>query len=109
MYAMTKMPPRRLTAIIVFALVEAFALRPAIVAPFHYLKSPIMPDALFTLMVLIIGGAIGYLVGVLIFQKWNTKLWIKLVVACGIVLVSMIGSYTISMAVDRSIVQSYYN
>ncbi len=106
---MYKKPTKTAVAIAIFTLAEAFALKLAIIAPFHLVKTTVFPnDFTFNLFALGIAAIPGYLIGNLIFQKWDTKFWVKIAAACCIVLISVIASYWLVTVVDRHIFEQNF-
>ena len=101
---MNKKPTKTAVAIAIFTLVEAFALKLAIIAPFHLLKIKLFPnDLTFNFFALAIAAIAAYLVGKIVFQKWGARFRVKIAVACGIVAVSLLVSYWLATVVDRYI------
>jgi uncharacterized membrane protein YfcA len=102
-------PTKTTIALIAFTIVEAWVLSRLVATGFKAAKiGPIFPnDLVFNLVVLLIGGVIGYFIGKLVIQKLRARAWIKAIIALVIIGVSMFVSSYITLIYYRLIVEGY--
>ncbi len=102
MLTMFKKLDNSVVAAAIFALAEAFALRPAIAAAFALWGSSFLPnDIVLNMVAISLAVILGYMGGKLLFQKWQARLWVKAATASGIFLSTFILSSWISITIYR--------
>lgn len=100
---MNRKLPKNRVAIIVFTLLEAFVLRMGIAALIASMHIGFLSTGLsFNIVAVFIALLIGYGVGWLIFEKLKARFMVHVIVAAGVILVSLPLSYWLAASSLRS-------
>jgi hypothetical protein len=91
-------------ASVIFAVAEALPIKGLLSALLLSNEIKTANDSIFYVLVWTPALILAYVIGWLIFDKWNTKFWIKCVVAIGIIL----GSFYILGSLALSLMQRWY-
>ena len=93
---------RQYWALAGFVLLEAVALRPAMVVLMRAARLTFFPnDVMFNVAALLLAAIVAYGVGYALLVKWRARSQVRLATALAVVLVSLVSSYWLSVVMLR--------